>query len=378
MKMIKRDIEENIRKCLFKGKVVIVYGARQVGKTTLVKKILAEYGNKGRYFNCEHISVQRALRNIEPEPIRAFFGNARCIVLDEAQKISHIGLILKVLVDEYPDMQIIATGSSSFELADKVSEPLTGRHFTFMLLPLSLHEIATGRGTSEIESKMENLLRFGIYPEVFSISSEQEKKDMLDEIVSDYLYKDVLSFERIKKSDMLKNLLELLALQLGQEVSYQELGKQLGINRITVQKYIDILEKSFVLFRLRAFSRNKRKEISKSVKIYFYDLGVRNGIIQNYNPPRLRNDKGAMWENFCIIERMKMNELRRHRPNIYFWRTYTQKEVDYIEEEGGKIRGYEFKWNDEKKISVPQNFVDRYATSVEKIDRGNYWKFIEI
>jgi predicted AAA+ superfamily ATPase len=346
-----------------------------VGKTTLVKNILTAYPNDGRYFNCEILSVQKNLETLEPEKIKAFFGEYKLIVLDEAQKIPNIGMVLKIMIDAYPDMQIIATGSSSFELANTISEPLTGRHFTFTLYPLSVHEINGGQGASFIESKLESLLRFGSYPEVFSLSIDNAR-ERLDEIASDYLYKDVLAFEGMRKSDTIKNLLQLLALQLGQEVSYAELAQQLGVNRITVQRYLDILEKSFVVFRLRAFSRNQRKEISKSVKVYFYDLGLRNSIIQNYNDLDLRTDKGALWENFCIIERQKMNALHRSQANMYFWRTYTQKEVDYIEESEGQIRGYEFKWNAEKSFSPPQEFMKNYQATVEKIDTGNYWKFL--
>lgn len=375
MTLIKRDLEEIIKKRLFKGKVIILYGARQVGKTTLVKNILTAYSNDGRYFNCEILSVQKNLETLEPEKIKAFLGEYKLIVLDEAQKIPNIGMVLKIMIDTYPDMQIIATGSSSFELANTVSEPLTGRHFTCTLYPLSVHEISGGQGASLVESKLESLLRFGSYPEVFSLSIDNAR-ERLDEIASDYLYKDVLAFEGMRKSDTVKNLLQLLALQLGQEVSYAELAQQLSVNRITVQRYLDILEKSFVVFRLRAFSRNHRKEISKSVKVYFYDLGLRNSIIQNYNDLDLRTDKGALWENFCIIERQKMNALHKAQTNTYFWRTYAQKEVDYIEESEGQIRGYEFKWNADKSFSPPQEFMKNYQATVEKIDTGNYWKFL--
>lgn len=377
MHFLQRNIETTIKERLFQGKIVIIYGARQVGKTTLVKKMLEEYPGDGQYFSCEKTSVQKGLEIIEPERIKAFFGDATLIVLDEAQKIPHIGTVLKVMVDHYPDIQIIATGSSSFELADKVSEPLTGRNFTFTLYSFSVSEIQGNKGFSLVESKLENLLRFGSYPEVFFLP-EDAAKERLDELAADYLYKDVLSFDGVKKAEIIRNLLELLALQLGQEVSYQELARQLGINRITVQKYIDILEKSFVVFKLRAFARNKRKEIAKSVKIYFYDLGLRNSIIQNYNALSLRADAGALWENFCIMERKKLNEQKRRQANMYFWRTYTQKEVDYVEEAEGMIQGFEFKWSAEKKSAQPKEFREAYQATVEQVDRGNYWKFLEL
>ena len=377
MTLIQRAIEEKIKKRLFQGKVIILYGARQVGKTTTVKKILKDYGEDGAYFNCEVQSVRKGLEAVEPERIRAFLGEKKLVVLDEAQKIPQIGLILKVLCDAYPEMQIIATGSSSFELADEVSEPLTGRNFTLTLYPLSMKEIADGGGFAEADARLEQLLRFGSYPEVFLLS-EEKAMERLDELASDYLYKDVLRFDRMRKSDLIRSLLELVALQLGQEVSYDELAQKLGVNRLTILRYLDILEKSFVLFRLRAFSRNKRLEITKSVKIYFYDLGLRNSIVRNYNPTTLRMDKGALWENFCIVERMKANVETDRRPNIYFWRTYTKKEIDYVEELAGKIVGYEFKWSGRKSFAPPKEFIEGYQATLEKVDTDNYWKFLSL
>jgi len=375
MNYISRIIEKSVKERLFKEKIIIIYGARQVGKTTLVKKILAEYGEKGKYLNCELLSVEQGLLTMEAEKIKSFLGDYKIIVLDEAQNIPDIGKILKILVDTYPELQIIATGSSSFDLANKVSEPLTGRTFTFILYPLSLTEIKQNHDLFFIESKLENILRFGSYPEVFSLD-EKSVQERLMEIASKYLYKDILKFESIKKSSLVKNLLQLLALQLGQEVSYNELAQKLGVNRITVQKYIDILEQSFIIFKLNAFSRNIHKEISKSIKVYFYDLGIRNSLISNFNPLNIRNDKGALWENFCIIERKKINEFNFKFANVYFWRTYDQKEIDYVEEIDGKITGYEFKWNPEKTFKIPNDFVKNYNAKVEKIDKSNYWKFL--
>ncbi|NIA10008.1 MAG: AAA family ATPase [Nitrospiraceae bacterium] len=377
MEIINRLIEPKITKNLFKGKVIIIYGARQVGKTTLSKKILNDFKENGKYLNCELDSVQQGLSVIEAEKIKSFLGNYRLVVFDEAQNIKNIGKVLKIMVDTYPDIQIIATGSSSFDLADKISEPLTGRNFTYLLYPFSVREIVKQFDAFYGEAKIETILRFGLYPEVFSLSDE-EAKNRLDEISSNYLYKDILRFDRIKKADVINKMLMLLALQLGQEVSYIEIGKQLGINRLTVERYIDLLEKSFIIFRLRAFSRNKRKEISKSVKIYFYDLGIRNSLIQNYNPSELRADIGALWENFCIIERKKYLEEKGKRVNSYFWRTYDQKEIDYVEEAEGIISGYEFKWNSKKTYRLPKEFVEKYGAQVEKINRDNFWKFLEL
>ena len=375
MNYITRIIEKIVKKRLFQGKLIIIYGARQVGKTTMVKKILKEHKSKSYYYNCELLSVQKGLAELEAEKIKKFLGDYRLIVLDEAQNIPNIGMVLKIMVDTYPEIQIIATGSSSFDLAQKVSEPMTGRTFTYMLYPISAEEIRNESSMIEVEAKLENLLRFGAYPEILNLS-EKEVILRLDEISSKYLYKDVLAFEGIRKSAIIQNLLELLALQIGNEVSYNELANNLGIDRMTVIKYINILEQSFVIFHLRALSRNKRKEISKSVKIYFYDLGIRNGIIQNYNHLNIRNDVGALWENFCILERIKFMANHGKFANNYFWRTYDQKEIDFIEERGGKLAAYEFKWGN-KKVKTPQEFLNTYDNVVfEIVNRDNYWKFI--
>ena len=372
--MLKRLISDKIKKSLFKGKVVILYGARQVGKTTLVKKILQEYKDS-RYLNCELLSTQEGLQDLETEKIKSFLGGYKLIVLDEAQNISNIGKVLKIMVDSYPDVQIIATGSSSFDLASKASESLTGRAYRFILYPFALLEIKQLGDLFYINSKLDKLLRFGSYPEIFYLD-EQEAIGRLDEIASNYLYKDILQFEGIKKSSVIKNLLQALALQLGQEVSYQELANKLGINRLTVIKYLDVLEEAFIVFRLDALARNKRKEISKSIKVYFYDLGIRNSLIQNYNKLSLRNDAGALWENFCIVERLKFNSINGRYVNSYFWRTYDQKEVDYIEEVAGRFDGFEFKLN-KGKTSKPKDFLENYENSSFKvIGRENYYDFL--
>lgn len=375
MKLIERSIEKTVKERLFLGKVIIIYGARQVGKTTLAKKILDEYPESSRYFNCELLSVQQSLQDTEASKLKAFFGDYKLIVLDEAHHIPEIGLKLKVLVDTFPQMQIIATGSSSFDLAQKTAEPLTGRVFRFILYPLSAEEIRKSSDLVSLNANLEKLLRFGAYPEVYSLP-EERARERLNEIGSDYLYKDILKFDGLKKSSIIRNLLQLLALQLGQEVSYNELATALGINRLTVQKYIDILEQSFVVFTLRAFSRNRRKEISKSVKIYFYDLGIRNSIIQNFNPLSVRDDVGALWENFCIIERRKLNEVHFRYTNTYFWRTYDQKEVDYVEEAEGAISGFEFKWKPQKRTALPKQFIKTYDASITVIHPENYWDFV--
>lgn len=373
--MLNRLIKQQLTDKLFKNKVVILYGARQVGKTTLVKEILQEFGTDGRYLDCELFSVQQGLNELEAEKIKSFLGNYKLVVLDEAQNVPDIGKFLKIIIDTFPELQIIATGSSSFDLANKTAEPLTGRAFPFTLYPFALKELKQLGDQFYLNSKLENLLRFGAYPEVFFLT-ESDAITRLEQLVSTYLYKDILRFEGIKKSNIIKSLLQLLALQLGQEVSYQELAGKLGINRLTVQKYIDILEQAFIVFRLNALSRNKRKEISKSVKVYFYDLGIRNGLIQNYNSLNIRNDAGALWENFCVVERAKLNGLNNNFVNAYFWRSYDQKEVDYIEESGGRFAGFEFKWSKNKMVA-PKYFLDNYDNStVELITKDNFYKFL--
>ena len=375
MNYIPRIIEKRIKERLFKEKVIILYGARQVGKTTLAQKILAEFGENGKYLNCELASVETGLSVLEAEKIKSFLGDYKIIVLDEAQNVRNIGKVLKIIVDTYPKMQIIATGSSSFDLFQKFSEPLTGRNFQFMLYPLSASEIKGSGDLFYLESKLENLLRFGGYPGVFGLS-EEEAKERLNEISANYLYKDILKFEGLKKSSVIKNLLQALALQIGQEVSYQELAVKLGINRLTVQKYMDILEQAFIVFKLNSFSRNKRKEISKSIKVYFHDLGIRNSLIENYNSLEIRNDAGFLWENFCIIERKKYNEYNMNFANMYFWRTYDQKEIDLIEEREGKLFAYEFKWNDKKgklqKVFWQAIPIQNFKLSIKTIT-GNFY-----
>jgi len=381
MIIFQRTIKAQIIERLFQGKVIIIYGARQVGKTTLAKSILNEQqglGKKGAYFNCELDSVRSALAIKEAERLHSFLGDSDLIILDEAQNVPEIGKILKIIHDEIPEIQIIATGSSSFDLADKTAEPLTGRHFSFILHPLSVQEMAQTEklGLIGLEAKLEQVLRFGAYPEVYSISGEEKKTQLLNAVASDYLYKDVLKFEGLKKASIIADLLKLLALQVGHEVSFQSLASTLGISRITVEKYIDILEKSFVITILRPLSRNAYRAVSKKNKVYFWDLGIRNSLIQNFNPLVLREDIGGLWENFCVIERMKRNGDNKYFANIYFWRSYSGQEVDYIEESGGKFEAFEFKWGISKKAKTPSEFFETYGANVGQIDQKNYIEFV--
>lgn len=375
--MITRLLEKRISQNLFKGKTIIIYGPRQVGKTTLSKRILNDFGTNGKYLNCEILSVEQNLKNAEPDKLKAYFGNNKLIVLDEAQNIPEIGKILKLITDTITDIQVIATGSSSFHLAYQTAEPMTGRINNFLLYPLSSLEIKEQNDWFAFDAKLENLLRFGSYPEIF-LSNEEEAIEKINLIASSYLYRDLLKFEGIKKSSLLRNLLISLALQLGNEVSYNELAAKLGVNNLTIQKYIDLLEQSYVVFKLNSFSRNLRKELTKSFKVYFYDLGIRNSLIQNFNNLSLRNDVGALWENFCIIERIKSNSYLNRKVNYYFWRTYDQKEIDYVEETGGSITGYELKFSDSFKFKEQKEFVKTYNAEVKYISRANFWKFAEL
>jgi len=373
--MITRELLPVLENQLFKGKTIVLYGPRRVGKTTLSRQLLDKHENS-RYINCELLENRVALETTNSNALKIFLGNYKLVVLDEAQQIPDIGRILKVLVDTYPEIQIIATGSSSFELGNKLSEPLTGRSREYLLLPFSLSELTSVKDKIEINSEIETILRFGLYPEVFGMP-EREAIEELSQISSNYLYKDILQFELIKRPNLLLNLLSALALQIGNEVSLNELSRLLGETIPTIQRYIDLLEKAFVIFRLRSFSRNLRKEISKGQKIYFYDLGIRNAIIRNYNPMQIRTDAGALWENFCIVERMKYNMNRRRFVNSWFWRTYDQKEVDYIEEEGGEFLALEFKMKPTVKSKVNNDFLEAYKNVAFKtVTRENFWEII--
>lgn len=371
---IKRTVEPVIEQSLFKNKVVIIYGPRQSGKTTLVKKIL-EKESQGLYLLCERPEVAEVLESNSIEKILYYFEGARLVVLDEAQTIKNIGRILKLLVDTHPEIQIIATGSSSFELSNKIIEPLTGRKFEFRLLPLSVLEICAAKDRFTVASELDNYLIYGQYPGVYTSTSDRSDL-LIQEIAESYLFKDILTFQGIRNSEVLMKLLQMLALQIGSEVSFTEIASSLGIDKVTVQRYIDLLEKIFIIHRLTPFSRNLRNELNKKRKIYFYDLGIRNAVIRNFNPINLRNDKGQLWENFCINERLKYLNNNRILANRYFWRTWEGSEIDYIEESGGLLSAYEFKWNVHKKAKPPKTWRDTYDSSFELINKESILKFV--
>jgi uncharacterized protein len=377
MLSINRIIKDNLNEYLFNKKIILLIGARQIGKTTLLKEIIAEHEQKTLWLNADEGDIRAHLLQADTSTqLMNIFGQATLIVIDEAQQIENIGLKLKLVADTFPQLQIIATGSSAFELLQKSNEPLTGRKKEFNLFSISFTELVNHTSLIEEKRMLENRLLYGSYPEV--LNNPGNEKEVLQDIVNSYLYKDVLRYEGIKKSSIIEKLVLALALQIGNEVSYNELAKTIGnINAATVEKYIDVLEKAFVVFKINALSRNVRNEIKKGKKIYFYDTGVRNSVINNFNALELRNDKGALWENYLIAERIKRNSYTNHFCNSYFWRTFDQAEVDYIEEYNGHLNTYEFKWKTNRK-KVPASLAANYSiASSHFIDIDNYDSFLQ-
>lgn len=375
MALIKRNIGKQITRKLFKGKIIIIYGARQVGKTTLVKQILKTHAEKSLYLNCDEPDIRDALKDKPSSALKAFLGYKKLVVIDEAQRVKNIGITLKLLNDNFPEIQIIATGSSSFELSNQIIEPLTGRTYEFHLYPFSLLELKAFSNDIDIQRTLERRLIYGMYPEVV-IKEGKESQEIIKMISRSYLYKDILVFQNIKNSEALEKLLQALALQLGNEVSYNELSQLIGIDKNTVDSYIQILEKAFIIFRLPPFSRNIRNELKNLRKIYFYDNGIRNALMNNFNPLNLRNDSGALWENFMISERIKWNQNENKNCNIYFWRTHDKQEIDYIEDAEGELHAFEFKWK-EQKYKAPSKFVNFYPNAtVSLIHHGNFNDFL--
>jgi len=373
MEIIFRQIQKRIEKWLFQNKIIILYGARQVGKTTLAKIILKKYKQKkSLYINCEDLDVQNLFAQKNIDKIKFFLGDASLIVLDEAQSIFDIGIILKLLHDKYPEIQIIATGSSSFDLSGKINEPLTGRSLEFKIYPLSIQEIAKQKNPLFIQSNIDKFLMYGMYPEIFEKNNKISEELVLD-LAKKYLFKDVLLYAGIKNSNLIYKILKALAYQIGNQISYPEIANLVGSNKNTVEKYIDILEKSFVIFRLPAFCKNKRNEIKKSQKIYFYDIGIRNALINNFGNLDLRNDRGHIWENFIIVEILKNHENNGIFSNFYFWRTYTQLEIDLIIEKNNFLSTFEIKINSQKKYKIPKYFKENYPNhSFDVINKENF------
>lgn len=374
MEIIKRTIQKSIENKLFKGKIIVVYGARQVGKTTLIKEIQKKYPENSVYFNCDEPDIRKSFTDKTSTELKSFIGSKKLVFLDEAQRVINIGLTLKLLADNYPEIQIVATGSSSFDLSNKIIEPLTGRKYEFYVYPFSVQELKQIYSDLEISRLLEKRILTGMYPEI--VRKENEAEILLKNITKDYLYKDILEYQGIKNPEILERLLTALALQIGNEVSYNELSGIVGADKKTVASYIQILEKAFVLFRLKPYSKNLRKEISKLRKIYFFDTGIRNALINNFNPFNIRTDTGPLWENFLISERVKKNNNLGISKNIYFWRTYEQQEIDYLEEEKGELVAFEFKWNG-KTFKKPKSFTDTYpSVDIKLINKDNFEQFL--
>jgi predicted AAA+ superfamily ATPase len=359
-----------------KNKIILLYGPRQVGKTTLIKEIIAEVSLKTLQVNADEAKYNDVLSSRDLKQLDGLTAGYDLLFIDEAQRIPNIGINLKILHDQRPNLKIIATGSSSFELAQTIAEPLTGRTWTYKLYPISFQELKQSHNSFELDQQKEERMIYGSYPEIFSFKNNEDKQKYLEELSTSYLYKDILELSSIKNSVNVRRLLQLLSYQIGQEVSLTEIGQKLELSKNTVINYIDLLEKSFVLMRLSGLSRNLRKEVTQKDKIYFTDLGVRNILIDNLKPLKERNDVGQLWENFLMIERYKKNIYTNKYFNQYFWRTYTGAEIDYVEDYDGILHGYEYKYN-EKRVTAPASWKETYPESTfETINKANYLSFI--
>lgn len=378
--IIPRLIQSILQDHLLPGKVLVLYGPRQVGKTTLARELLAAISLRSRFVNADELVYREALSSQSRNILGDVLGDAELVVIDEAQRIPNIGLNLKIMVDSFPQVAILATGSASFELANRISEPLTGRSFTFTLYPLSYQEVGQYFGAIEARAQLERWMVWGGYPAILTTQDARLRERLLNELVGAYLYRDILEIDGVRKSAKIVDLLRLLAFQIGQEVSVNELAASLALNRQTVEKYLDLLEKVFVIYRIGGYSRNLRKEVTKNARYYFYDNGVRNSLIQNFNPLGLRNDVGQLWENYMMAERMKANQFNDRFVNRYFWRTYDQKEIDLVEEYGGDLYGYEFKWQSEEiRKSVRKAFLEAYpGAKLTTVSRQNYEEFLAV
>ncbi len=375
--MIQRAIAEQIKNDLTDyRKIILVYGPRQAGKTTLVREVIAKLPYKSLEINADQHKYNDILSSRDLTKMQELIGGNELLFIDEAQNIPNIGINLKILHDSLPGLRIIATGSSSFELANQVQEPLTGRTWTYRLYPVAIQELAPTMTPFELKDQLENYLRFGMYPEVLGLNGSDAKIRYLRELSGAYLYKDILQLSNIRHADKIVKLLKLLAFQAGSQVSLHELGKSLEMSHDTVNSYIDLLEKGFIVFRLSGFSRNLRKEVSKMNKVFFYDLGIRNMLIENFNPLDMRQDVGALWENFLVAERRKKVEYQRMYGSTYFWRTYSGAELDYLEERDGQLFGFEFKWRSDK-AKAPATWLETYPNaSYHLVNRENFLEFV--
>lgn len=370
--MIRRQLQDVIAKRLFKGKAILLIGARQVGKSTLFDAIVKAQKEPVLALNCDEPEVKELLTQVNTPNLKLLIGAHRLVMIDEAQRVPEIGLTLKRITDNFPDVQLLVTGSSSFELQDQLNEPLTGRKFEYHLYPISTAELLAAQGLLGVKQTFESRLIFGSYPDV--LTHPTDAKELLLNIAGSYLYKDLLAMDYIRRPVLLEKLLTALALQVTSEVSYNELAQTVGTDNKTVEKYIDLLEKCYVIFRLNGFSRNLRTELKKSKKIYFYDNGIRNAILQNFAPIAMRQDTGALWENFFISERIKRNHYMGRHARYYFWRTTRQQEIDYIEEADGQFSIFELKWNPKKgNTRFPDTFINSYDVKEKAVVTPENW-----
>ena len=371
--MIIRDLTPVVQKNINKGKVIVLIGPRQVGKTTLINSLLKDI--PFLFLDGDDAVVADTLANANTETLKNIIGNYKYVFIDEVQRIPNIGLKLKIIVDQIKDVQVIVSGSSAFDINHVTQEPLTGRKFEYYLYPISWNEFESNVGYIKAQQQLELRLLYGMYPDV--INNFGNEYEILKNLVSSYLYKDVLSLAGIRKSEVLEKILQALALQVGSEVSYNEIAQLVGVDKNTVSTYIDVLEKAFVIFRLNSFSKNIRNEIKANRKIYFYDNGVRNMLIGNFNTLEFRQDKGALWENFLVSERIKMLSYTDSLAKPYFWRTTQQQEIDYIETNADVISAFEFKWSSNKKIKLPKSFQDAYQPNFLVVSKDNFREFLK-
>ncbi len=374
--MIKRKLEQVISSKIGQGKAIILIGARQVGKSTLFDMLIKEMDDQVLSLNCDDPIVRDTLRSISTPDLKLLIGQNKVVMVDEAQRVDDIGLVIKRIIDNYPDVQVLVTGSSSLGLRDRINEPLTGRKFEYDMYPVSTGEIYDTYGLIRTRQLLESRLVYGSYPDV--LSHLEDAKDILSNLSDSYLYKDILELDSVRKPDLLRKILIALALQTGSEVSYNELASTVGSDTKTVERYVDLLEKCFVIYRLPGLSRNLRNELKKAKKIFFYDTGIRNAIINNFAPVTLRSDIGGLWENFFIMERIKRNTYSGRRVNYYFWRTTDQKEIDFVEEADGEFSIFEMKWNPRNSNArFPKAFIDSYpCRSAETVTPENYLDFL--
>jgi uncharacterized protein len=370
--MIDRILSKLLSSRFNRGKAIVLLGPRQVGKTTLIKGCM--HNKEYLFLDGDDPDIRDLLRTAGNSKLKSIIGRYKWVFIDEAQRIPDIGLIAKIITDQFKDVQLLLSGSSALEMNQSTQEPLTGRKFEYHLYPISWEEFEDHAGFTEAAFQLEERLIFGMYPDV--INNRHDAREVLKQLTSSYLYKDLLSMTGIRKPDLLDKLVKALALQLGNEVSFTELSNLLEIDKSTVARYIDLLEKAFIIFRLNSFSRNQRNEIKNNRKIYFYDNGIRNSIINNLNSLDLRTDKGALWENFLISERIKFQTYYQHYSSNYFWRTVQGQEIDFIEERDGKISAYEFKWNSKGKNKISSSFLKEYNATAQVIDKENFRNFI--